>query len=61
MSYYWFNRKEKFQKSKRRYAKEKAAEYYLQNKEEIKVKWRDWYKDLSKEEKGKIKEYQRKR
>ena len=38
MSYYWFNRKEKFQKSKRRYAKEKAAEYYLQNKEEIKVK-----------------------
>ena len=59
MSYYWFNRKEKFQKSKRRYAKEKTAEYYLQNKEEIKVKWTDWYKDLSKE--GKIKEYQRKR
>ena len=38
MSYYWFNRKEILQKGKVRYSKEKAAEYYLQNKEEIKEK-----------------------
>ena len=61
MSYYWFNRKEIFQKAKERYSKEKAAEYYLKNKESMKEKSRDWYKNLSKEEKGKIKEYQRKR
>ena len=36
MSYYWFNRKEILQKAKERYSKEKAAEYYLQNKEAIK-------------------------
>ena len=34
MSYYWFNRKEILQKEKQRYSKEKAAEYYLENKEE---------------------------
>ena len=61
MSYYWFNRKEIFQKAKERYSKEKAAEYYLKNKESMKEKSRDSYKNLSKEEKGKIKEYQRKR
>ena len=38
MSYYWFNRQELFQKAKKRYSKEKAAEYYLQNKEVIKEK-----------------------
>ena len=36
MSYYWFNRKEILQKTKERYSKEKAAEYYAQNKEAIK-------------------------
>ena len=36
MSYYWFNRKKILQKAKERYSKEKAAEYYLQNKEAIK-------------------------
>ena len=36
MSYYWFNRKEILQKAKERYSKEKAAEYYLENKETIK-------------------------
>ena len=61
MSYYWFNRQEILQKAKERYSKEKAAEYYLKNKEAIKEKSRDWYKNLSKEEKDKIKEYQRKR
>ena len=36
----------------------KAAEYYLQNKEAIKVKSRERYKNLSQKEKDKIKEYQ---
>ena len=49
------------QKAKERYSKEKAAEYYSQNKEAIKEKSKNWYKNLSKEEKDKIKEYQRKR
>ena len=38
MSYYWFNRQEILQKAKERYSKEKAAEYYLQNKKTIKEK-----------------------
>ena len=61
MSYYWFNSKEILQKAKERYSKEKSAEYYLENKEVITKKSRDWYKNLSKEEKNKITEYQRKR
>ena len=61
MSYYQFNRQEILQKAKERYSKEKAAEYYLQNKETIKEKSKNRYKNLSKEEEGKIKEYQRKR
>ena len=61
MSYYWFNREEVLQKAKKKYSKEKAAEYYLQNKEAIKEKARDRYKNKSEEEKNKIKEYQKKR
>ena len=64
MSYYHFhriNRKEILQKAKERYSKEKAAEYYLENKEAIKEKSKNQYKNLSEEEKDKIKEYQRKR
>ena len=61
MSYYWFNRQEILQKAKERYSKEKAAEYYLQNKEAIKEKSRECYKNLSEEEKNKIKEYQKKK
>ena len=38
MNYYWFNRQEILQKAKEKYSKEKAAEYYLQNKETIKKK-----------------------
>ena len=60
MSYYQFNRQEILQKAKERYSKEKATEYYLQNKEAIKEKARDRYKSLSKEEKNKIKDYQKK-
>ena len=58
MSYYQFNRQEILQKAKERYSKEKAAEYYLQNKEAIKEKTR---KNLSQEEKDTVKEYQKKR
>ena len=36
MSYYHFNRQEILQKAKDRYSKEKAAKYYLKNKEAIK-------------------------
>ena len=57
MSYYWFKRNEILQKAKEGYFKEKAVEYYLQKKEAIKEKSKNWYKNLSKEEKGKIKEY----
>ena len=60
MSYYWFNRQETLQKAKEKYSKEKAAEYYLRNKEAIKEKSRDRYKNLSQEEKDKIIEYQKK-
>ena len=38
MSYYLFNRQEILETAKKRYFKEKAAEYYLQNKEVIKEK-----------------------
>ena len=36
MSYYWFNREKVLQKAKKKYSKEKAAKYYLQNKKAIK-------------------------
>ena len=61
MSYYWFNRQEILQKPKERYSKEKAADYYAQNKEAKKEKSRECYKNFPQEEKNKIKEYQRKK
>ena len=61
MSYYWFNRQEILQKAKEGYSKEKAAEYYAQNKEAIREKSREHYKISSQEEKDKINEYQRKK
>ena len=33
MRYYWLNREDILQKAKESYSKEKAAEYYLKNKE----------------------------
>ena len=60
MSYYWFNRKEILKKANERYCKEKAAQCYLVYKA-MKKKSRDLYENLSKAEKDKIKEYQRKR
>ena len=60
MSYYQFNRQEILQKAKEKYSKEKAAENYLKSKEVIKEKARNHYRNLSEEEKNKIKEYQKK-
>ena len=57
MNYCWFNRQEILQKAEENYSKEKAAEYYKQNKKAIKEKSRENYKSLSREEKDKIKEY----
>ena len=57
MSYYQFNKQKILQKGKEKYSQEKAAEYYLKNKEVIKQKARNCYRNLSKEEKKKIKEY----
>ena len=60
MSYYWFNRQEILRKAKERYSKEKATEYYKQNKEVIKGKSRNRYKNLSKvEKKTKLKSIKR--
>ena len=55
MSYYWFNRQELLQKAKGKYhsgeGKEKAAEHYIKNKDVIKERANDKYKNLSEEEK----------
>ena len=61
MSYYQFNRQEILQKAKEKYSKEKAAEYYLKNKEASKEKARNHYRNLLEDEKNKIKEYQKKK
>ena len=61
MNYYWFNRQEILQNAKEKYSKEKAAEYYAQNKEAIKERSRECYKNLSQEKKDNIKEDQRKK
>ena len=42
MSYYQFNRQEILHKAKERYSKEKAAKYYLETKEAIKEKSKNW-------------------
>ena len=61
MSYHQFNWQEILQKAKERYSKEKAAGYYLQNKEAIKERARDCYRNLLEEKKNKIEEYQKKK
>ena len=43
------------QKAKENYSKEKAAEYYLKNKEAMKEKSKNQYKNLPKEEKTRLK------
>ena len=59
MNHYWFNRQEILQKAKENYSKEKAAEYYKQNKEAMKENAKERYKNLPQEEKDKIIEYQK--
>ena len=52
MNYYQFNRQEVLQKAKEKCSKEKATEYYAINKEAIKEKSRERYKNLSQDKKG---------
>ena len=47
MNYSWFNRQQILQKAKENYSKEKAAEYYKQNREAIKENAKERYKKLS--------------
>ena len=51
MNNYQFNKKEILQKAKHKYHKEKAAEYYLKNKEAIKEKSKKLQKNCKKKEK----------
>ena len=55
MSYYQFNRQEILQKAKERYSKEKAAEYYLRNKEAIKKRQEIVIKTYRRRRKTKLK------
>ena len=61
MSYCWFKRQEILQKAKEKYPEEKAADYHAQNQEAIKEMSKKRFKNLSQEEKDKIKEYLRKK
>ena len=47
INHYWFNRQKILQKAKEKYSKEKAMEYYAKDKEAIKEKSREHYKNLS--------------
>ena len=55
MNYYWFNRQEIFQKAKEKYSKEKAADYYKQNKEAIKENQESVIKTCQKKKKTRLK------
>ena len=65
MNYYWFNKKELLEKAKdnnhNRGGKEKAAEYYKENKKAIKEKARNKYKNLSEEKNELKRQYSRNR
>ena len=63
MSHYCFNKKESLQKATEKYdngGKEKAAKFYQANKDAIKEKAKNKYKNLSEEEEAK-KEYSKNR
>ena len=51
MTYYWLNSQEILQTAKEKCSKEKVAEYYARNKEAIKEKSREHYKNFSHEKK----------
>ena len=61
VSYCWFNRQELLQKANYRYHncgdKEKAAKYYIANKDVIKQKTKNKSRNLSEEEKEAKREY----
>ena len=65
MSYYWFNRQELLYKAKDRYhncvGREKAAEYYLENRRALKEKTKNKYKSLSEEKKEAKTKYRKNR
>ena len=60
MSYYWFNRQEILQKAKEKYSKEKAAEYYKQNKEAIKKSQESIIKTCHKKKKTRLRSTKKK-
>ena len=60
MSYYLFNRQDILQKAKKRYSKEKAPEYYSQNKEVRKDKARIVMRTCQRKKKTKSKRIKRK-
>ena len=61
MSYYWFDRQELFQKGNDKCyncgGKEKAAKYYNDNKEVLKEKANNKYRNSSEQEKEPRREY----
>ena len=65
MSYYWFIGGELLKKAKTKYhnkgGREKAAKYYEDNKEAVKEKARNKYKNLTKEEKELKRQYSKNR
>ena len=60
MSYYWFNRQEILQIAKEKYSKEKAAEYFAQNKEAIKKSQKSIIKTWHKKKKTRLKSIEEK-
>ena len=65
MSYYWFDREESLKKANEKYhnkgGKQKASEYYGKNKEVIKEKARNKYKNLTEKEKELKRQHSRNR
>ena len=64
MNYYWFNRQGLLGKSKEKYdngRKQKAAKYYQANKDVIKEKEKNKYKNLPEEEEEAKRQYSKNR
>ena len=65
MSHYWFNKQELLKNAKEKYdnnsCKEKTAKYYRDNKDVLKEKARNKYKNLIEEEKELKRQYSRDR
>ena len=63
MNYHWFNKQELLKKAKEKHynngGKEKAAKYYKDNKDVLKEKARNKYKNLIEEEKELKRQYSR--